>query len=128
MELRTQLAIHEGELKDLKRKWERIVSRGMDRAYNSPSTSITSPSQPSATGNGAMLDGIKEGVQEVGRLLASGLGPTPTSEVFPGVAGVSRASVAPALKKARHLNTQSVSSVSTAETSFTSNSGSSAQR
>lgn len=130
MELRSQLAIHEAELKDLKRKWERIVSRGMDRAYNTPSASSTSALSPS-TGNGVVLDGIKEGVQEVSRLLTSGLGPTPTSatsEVFPGVAGVSRASMTPALKKAKHLNTQSVSSVSTAETSFTSNSGSSGQR
>ena len=136
MELRSQLSVHEAELKDLKRKWERIVSRGMDRAYNAPTPSATSVTSPSS-GNGAMLDGIKEGVQEVSRLLTSGLGPVPssaTSEVFPGVTGVSRASMTPALKKARHLNTQSVSSVSTAETSststsaYTSKSGSSAQR
>ncbi|OBZ77724.1 hypothetical protein A0H81_02425 [Grifola frondosa] len=34
LDLRSQLAVHEAELAQLKRKWERIVSRGMDRAYS----------------------------------------------------------------------------------------------
>ncbi|PCH44973.1 hypothetical protein WOLCODRAFT_139355 [Wolfiporia cocos MD-104 SS10] len=39
LELRTQLAAHEEELAQLKRKWEHIVSRGMDRAARAgPST------------------------------------------------------------------------------------------
>ncbi|CAL1709037.1 unnamed protein product [Somion occarium] len=142
LELRSQLAIHEAELNQLKRKWERIVSRGMDRAYSTPPSSATSQSSKPASSapssvlptpllsssNGAVLDGIKEGVHEVGRFLAGGLSSTSTSEVLPGFAGVSRASMTPALRRASHFNTQSISSVSTAETSSTSKSGSSVQR
>lgn len=143
LELRSQLVVHETELKELKRKWERIVSRGMDRAYSStPSPASVSPNPSSnshaaahglaaallPTGNtGAVLGGIKEGVQDLGRLLAAGLdlsggtmegtsSPASTTHVGGNLAGVSRASMAPALKKARHMTTQSVSSVSTSTT------------
>ncbi|KAH8097024.1 hypothetical protein BXZ70DRAFT_895280 [Cristinia sonorae] len=139
LELRSQLAVHEEELAHLKRKWERIVSRGMDRAYtaafpSNSSTAATASSQhassPSITAallnpaNGAVLDGLKEGVQGVGRLLAAGLdlsGPvtthsSPATSVGPGLSGVSRAALAPALKRAKHGTTQSISSVSTAGT------------
>lgn len=149
LELRSQLAVHEEELGHLKRKWERIVSRGMDRAYtpsfpsaNMPSTSPpysashhSSPSLASSLlnpTNGAVIDGIKEGVQGVGRLLAAGLelsappytAPLPpvfaTSSVGPGLSGVSRAAMTPALKRANHGTTQSVSSVSTSGTTSSS--------
>ena len=68
MELRTQLASQETELTQLKRKWEKIVNRGFDRVY--AATGITPPQSTS----GPVLEGIKEGVQEVGRMIAAGLG------------------------------------------------------
>ncbi|KAI0790333.1 hypothetical protein C8Q75DRAFT_806268 [Abortiporus biennis] len=120
LELRSQLSVHEAELAQLKRKWERIVSRGMDRAYHTPSTpSSSTPMSPPS--NGAVLDGIKEGVQGVGRLLAAGLDMAATSTVGSSPpSGPSRpagiASSPPALRNARHVNTQSVSSVSTSTT------------
>ncbi|TCD61815.1 hypothetical protein EIP91_007860 [Steccherinum ochraceum] len=144
LELRSQLAAHEEELAHLKRKWERIVSRGMDRAYTPsfPSTNVPSSSPPTSSHhpspslassllsptNGAVLDGIKEGVQGVGRLLAAGLELSgqvpspggPTSSVGPGLSGVSRAAMTPALRRAKHEATHSVSSVSTAGTTSTS--------
>ena len=81
MELRTQLASQETELTQLKRKWEKIVNRGFDRVY--AATGITPPQSTS----GPVLEGIKEGVQEVGRIIAAGLGeygstpPNPTNPV-----------------------------------------------
>ena len=68
MELRTQLASQEDELTQLKRKWEKIVNRGFDRVY--AANGITPPQSTS----GPVLEGIKEGVQEVGRIIAAGLG------------------------------------------------------
>ncbi|KAK0438340.1 uncharacterized protein EV420DRAFT_1486711 [Desarmillaria tabescens] len=41
LELRSQLAVHEAELLQLKRKWERIVSRGFERQQQTPSPSPT---------------------------------------------------------------------------------------
>ena len=142
MELRTQLAIHEDELAHLKQKWERIVSRGMDRAYtpsfpshNMPSSSVHSSSGLAASllnsTNVPVLDGIKEGVQGVGRLLAAGLdlsaggspstaSPSATTSIGPGMSSVSRAALAPAIKRAKHGTTQSVSSVSTSGTTSSS--------
>ncbi|KAF8631108.1 hypothetical protein AX17_005153 [Amanita inopinata Kibby_2008] len=86
LELRSQLAMHEAELLQLKRKWERIVSRGFEHSLSSttPNTPSTSPSnQPSppshtsahtpATPGGTVLEGIKESVQGVSRLIAAGL-------------------------------------------------------
>ena len=68
MELRTQLASQEDELTQLKRKWEKIVNRGFDRVY--AANGINPPQSTS----GPVLEGIKEGVQEVGRIIAAGLG------------------------------------------------------
>ncbi|KAF7323807.1 hypothetical protein MKEN_00601900 [Mycena kentingensis (nom. inval.)] len=78
LELRTALAIHEGELLQLKRKWERIVSRG----FQATSPHMTSQStygdgdNPTSPNGGAVLDGLREGVQGVGRLIAA-LSPAP---------------------------------------------------
>ncbi|KAI0938739.1 hypothetical protein AcV5_000351 [Taiwanofungus camphoratus] len=106
LELRSQLATHEAELAQLKRKWERIVSRAT---------------------NGAVLEGIKESVQGVGRLLATGLADlsSPSSsaptQVLPGFAPVSRASATATIRRSRgHASTQSTSSVSTYGTSTSS--------
>lgn len=82
MELRTQLASQEAELTQLKRKWERIVNRGFDRVY--AANGITPPQSTS----GPVLEGIKEGVQEVSRMIATGLGeygstpPNPTNPIL----------------------------------------------
>jgi len=124
LELRSQLATHEAELKDLKRKWERIVSRGVDRAYTPASASVVSPPPSSAP----MLEGIKEGVQEVGRLLAAGLDLSSNASAAPdahmvsspansSLSALSRANLPLAMRRARHIAAQSVSSVSTSATS-----------
>ncbi|KAG8216567.1 hypothetical protein J3R82DRAFT_6748 [Butyriboletus roseoflavus] len=61
LELRDQLAAHETELAELKRKWERIVNRGHEPL----------PNLPLAAGlGGVAFDGLKEGV----RLIAAGFG------------------------------------------------------
>ncbi|KAF9465132.1 hypothetical protein BDZ94DRAFT_1296653 [Collybia nuda] len=69
LELRTQLALHEAELLQLKRKWERIVSRG----FGEISSEGTPPAATHGQGSGAMLEGIREGVQGVSRFIAAGL-------------------------------------------------------
>ncbi|KAJ6486779.1 hypothetical protein C8R45DRAFT_1214102 [Mycena sanguinolenta] len=75
LELRSQLAMHEAELLQLKRKWERIVSRGFISPHNaSTPTPLASSLEANANG-GAVLDGIREGVQGVGRFIAA-LSPT----------------------------------------------------
>ena len=115
LELRSQLAVHEAELAQLKRKWERIVSRGMDRATTSaPTSSVTSPLSP--------LDGIKEGVQGVSRLLLGDLSSPSTSTPMPiqSVAGFATTSRASAHRARGHVNSQSSSSVSTNTTTSTS--------
>jgi len=80
MELRSQLAAHEAELLALKQKWERIVNKGFDRV-------ISNSSAPSHTPAVSSLDGLKEGVQGVGRILAAGLSdfaaPPPATSIPP---------------------------------------------
>ncbi|KAH8116152.1 hypothetical protein DFH11DRAFT_1542917 [Phellopilus nigrolimitatus] len=68
LELRSQLAAQEAELLVLKRKWERIVSRGGPSASVpfTPGTVLDADASPQA----AVFSGIKGGVQGVGRLLA----------------------------------------------------------
>ncbi|KAI5832894.1 hypothetical protein K523DRAFT_344094 [Schizophyllum commune Tattone D] len=77
LELRSQLQIHEAELLQLKRKWERIVAKGANTTSAGPSSTTTastspppqthSPSVQSPDVNTMMLGGIKE----VGRWMAS---------------------------------------------------------
>ncbi|KAI0360550.1 hypothetical protein OH77DRAFT_1393248 [Trametes cingulata] len=121
LELRSQLAAHEAELAQLKRKWERIVSRGMDRAYSQPS---------SHSGSSSLLsEAMKEGVQGVSRLFSAGLGdhssnPQASNESASSASAPPRTPILP-LRAGRingHANTQSTSSVSTAATSLTSSS------
>ncbi|EKM56535.1 uncharacterized protein PHACADRAFT_253724 [Phanerochaete carnosa HHB-10118-sp] len=139
LELRSQLAVQEAELAELKRKWERIVSRGMDRAYSSPLTpgrspyaNGVSPSFPVSSIIPTASTAIKEGV----RLLAAGLDLSASEPSSPpafsppalpmsGIATVSRASLAStaAMKKAaasKHAANQSISSASTTTTSSSS--------
>lgn len=138
LELRSQLAVHESELADLKRKWERIVSRGMDRAYSSPLTSSRPttmngvPVMTPASAVSSIIPTANAAIKEGVRLLAAGLEISASEPSSPpafsppavpvsGIATVSRATMAStaALKKAasRHAATQSMSSVSTATTS-----------
>ncbi|RXW21987.1 hypothetical protein EST38_g3875 [Candolleomyces aberdarensis] len=92
LELRSQLAVHEEELLQLKRKWERIVNRGLERensSTSSPSSSNLYSSNNSSNGlisltNPALaLEGLKEGVQGMSRFLAAGLSITSPSSSSP---------------------------------------------
>ncbi|EIW77155.1 hypothetical protein CONPUDRAFT_168152 [Coniophora puteana RWD-64-598 SS2] len=96
MELKGQLETCEADLGKLKRQWERIVQRGI-----SPNSTFHNPS-PADT-SGAVLGGIREGVQEVGRMLAMGLADlsSPAMPITP-----------------RHATRESDSSASSAETAF----------
>ncbi|KAI0827074.1 hypothetical protein BC628DRAFT_1370695 [Trametes gibbosa] len=114
LELRSQLAAHEAELAQLKRKWERIVSRGMDRAYSQPP-------QP-GSGSSSLLSGaMKDGVQGMGRMLAAGLSDLSSNSV----SQTPPRTPVLALRTGRiqgHASHQSMSSVSTSATSLTSSS------
>ncbi|KAJ7853764.1 hypothetical protein B0H13DRAFT_2082523 [Mycena leptocephala] len=93
LELRSQLAMHEAELLQLKRKWERIVSRGFTSPHNTSLASTSTSSgtssggtsllenspNPTSANGGAMLDGIHKGVQGVGRFIAAFSPTTPYS-------------------------------------------------
>ncbi|KAF8647988.1 hypothetical protein AX16_006418 [Volvariella volvacea WC 439] len=110
LELRSQLATHEAELQQLKRKWQRIVNRGLERQ-----ASDATPSPPNGSG-GAVLDGIKEGVQGVSRLLSSGLNMTEPSSTSPNN---SVAAAVPRPPRVAHSATGSNSSVSTTRSGST---------
>jgi hypothetical protein len=96
MELRTQLASQEEELMQLKRKWEKIVNRGFDRVY------AANGMPPPQSMSGPMLEGIKEGVQEVSRMITTGLSDHGPNSAHP----------TPALSRT-HSTHQSTSSVTT---------------
>ncbi|KZP28080.1 hypothetical protein FIBSPDRAFT_885969 [Athelia psychrophila] len=131
LELRSQLAVHEAELLQLKRKWERIINRGFERSHGigKPDTSGSSSplsSSPvaapfvNAPQSGAMMDGIREGVQGMSRFLAAGLGelsaPSATSAApgSPTPAPLSAARIDKTDKT--HSNQPSNSSVATSAT------------
>ncbi|KAH9852514.1 hypothetical protein C2E23DRAFT_825900 [Lenzites betulinus] len=114
LELRSQLAAHEAELAQLKRKWERIVSRGMDRAYSQ------SP-QPGYGSNSLLSGAMKDGVQGVSRMLAAGLNDR-SSNSSPQAAPRTPALSLRTGRIQGHANSQSMSSVSTNATSLTSSS------
>lgn len=104
MELRTQLTSQEAELTQLKTKWEKIVNRGFDRVY--AANGITPPQSTP----GPVLEGIKEGVQEVSRMISAGLG-----EYGPAPPNLANPVSAPSRTHSTHRSTSSVT---------TSNSGS----
>jgi hypothetical protein len=89
----------------VKRRWERIISRGFEA-----STSDGTCSQ--GQGSGAMLEGIREGVQGVSRFLAAGLA---IGELSPPL---SPAPPRPGLRRTHSAN-QSSSSISTNTTKST---------
>ena len=108
MELRTQLTSQEAELTQLKRKWEKIVNRGFDRVYAANGIS------PPQSAPGPVLEGIREGVQEVSRMIAAGLSdysapPNPTTNPFP----------APGRRHPTHQSTSSVATSSSGSTQLT---------
>lgn len=105
MELRSQLAVHEAELMQLKHKWERIVNKGYDRVIGVNGNSASS-SHTSGVSSAQVFGGIKEGME---RLLAAGLGEltpaTTTQAVF-------------STRMREHITRQSISSVGTSSTSY----------
>ena len=105
MELRTQLASQEAELTQLKRKWEKIVNRGFDRVY--AANGITPPQSTS----GPVLEGIREGVQEVSRMITGGL-----SEYGSAPANSTNPIPAPGRTHPTHQSTSSVATSSSGST------------
>jgi hypothetical protein len=99
LELRSQLAIHESELLELKRKWERIVRREFGR--NIPSTST-----PASPATSAVLNGLVGGVRA---LAAATTSPPPT----PSVSLARPSSTAFAKCESRQAASNSVSSTTT---------------
>ncbi|KAF9003219.1 hypothetical protein BDQ17DRAFT_1425201 [Cyathus striatus] len=85
LELRSQLAMHEAELLQLKRKWERIVNRGFERDQSTYPTSSPPTSTQTLAGltSPTLVEGIKEGVQGMSRLFASGLASSSTTHTYP---------------------------------------------
>ncbi|KAI6021209.1 hypothetical protein EDC04DRAFT_373494 [Pisolithus marmoratus] len=62
LELREQLAVHENELAELKRKWERIINRTLPAGgYEN----LVSTSGTNAVRGSTALNGIKEGVRRI---------------------------------------------------------------
>ncbi|KIK91942.1 hypothetical protein PAXRUDRAFT_148374, partial [Paxillus rubicundulus Ve08.2h10] len=103
LELRDQLAVHERELAELKRKWERIVNRG----FASGGGGCNPPSHvaPNAGLGGVAFDGLKEGV----RMIAAGL--SDLSGVIQDEKG--DPVVKPGYRTGAHAQRESDSSVST---------------
>ncbi|KXN84475.1 hypothetical protein AN958_12450 [Leucoagaricus sp. SymC.cos] len=66
LELRSQLVMHEAELAELKRKWQRIVNKGLERDL------LSAPANGSIDVSSVVFDGIKEGVQGMSRLFSAG--------------------------------------------------------
>lgn len=64
LELREQLAVHENELAELKRKWERIINRTLPMAGGGYENLVSTSSTNAVLGSTA-LDGIKEGVRRI---------------------------------------------------------------
>jgi hypothetical protein len=108
LELRSHLAIHESELLELKRKWERIVRREFGR--NIPSTST-----PASPPTSAVLNGLVGGVRALAAATASP----------PLTPSMSRARPSSAVPN-REPSQAAANSVSSTTTTTTSSSGPSA--
>jgi len=97
----------------VKRKWERIANRGFDKA-NGQSDSVPHATAISGQGSGAMLEGIKEGVQGVSRFIAAGLGeissPSAPSSSRGHVASQSNSSISTYATKSTRFSQSSTSS------------------
>ncbi|TFK38095.1 hypothetical protein BDQ12DRAFT_683966 [Crucibulum laeve] len=119
LELRSQLAVHESELLQLKRKWERIINRGFD----APSSSASATSNSVIPASAPVLEGIKEGVQGVSRLLAAGFAISEPANKPPASPSLGAAcSASPSIQSkrlGRHSQMESISSSSTFTTTAT---------
>ncbi|KAL4073474.1 hypothetical protein J3A83DRAFT_2540859 [Scleroderma citrinum] len=65
LELREQLTMHEKELVDLKRRWERIVNRSLGGGGSGSYDNPVATSGTNAALGGLALDGFKEGVRKI---------------------------------------------------------------
>lgn len=92
----------------MKRKWQKIVNKGLEYGHHSASSG--------ADAGAIVLDGIKEGVQEVSRLLAAGFSHTTPSSSFTTVPNHSERCL-PSFVNKSHCAKESNSSVSICMTS-----------
>ncbi|KAI0251903.1 hypothetical protein BJV78DRAFT_1154094 [Lactifluus subvellereus] len=81
LDLRSQLAVHESELLELKRKWERIVNREVGRTISPTFLAPLTASSPVNASRPAVLNGLVGGVRA---LAAATTSPTPTLSKPPG--------------------------------------------
>lgn len=129
LDLRSQLAVHEAELRDLKLKWERIVHREFGRVTAPPSSasaaapaksasassSARNSSTSTSTTTAAVVDGFVGGM----RMLAAATGnPTPDTTPAPTSAHAHSPSLAArpspfAKRAARQSQSASISTAST---------------
>lgn len=111
----------------VKRKWERIVSRGLEKER------LDSPLTGDSPNSGAMFEGIREGVQGVSRFIAYGLSsasPSSSAPHPPSAFSQSQYSSSPLTNKRRSLpaarsSTSSMSTFTTKSTRLSSSSASS---
>ena len=85
----------------MKRKWERIVNRGFERTSSTSLPSPTTPYTPptlatnaTSSSSGVVLEGIKEGMQGMGRFITAGLGSIAHVGVAEGNTSVSSSTAA----------------------------------
>jgi hypothetical protein len=124
LDLRSQLATHEGELLELKRKWERIVRREFGRNVPSPSFSVSpAPSAASAAalanaGSSVVLNGLVGGVRALAAVTTS----PPLTSSAPGTRAPSSAF---AKRVTRQAPSISISSTTTSASSSAPSTGAS---
>lgn len=104
-------------VRQVKQKWERIINRGFHRSSENtppPPSSFVPP--PNAPNQDTLLEGIKGGFQDVGRMIAAGI-----SEITPVVAPLppTPAATPPQIRRT-HLARRSTASTSTASDSTSS--------
>jgi len=127
LELRSQLAIHESELLDLKRKWERIVHREFGRNVPLSSTSNSTPAVALSlanTSSAVVLNGLVEGV----RALAAATGAPPQVASSKTHSRALSSSSAFAKRMTRQVPSNSISSTTTTTTTTTSSSANGSPR
>ncbi|KAI0292884.1 hypothetical protein BC826DRAFT_1105288 [Russula brevipes] len=124
LDLRSQLATHEGELLELKRKWERLVRREFGRNMPSPSFAVSpAPSAASAAalanaGSSVVLNGLVGGVRALAAVTTS----PPLTSSAPGTRAPSSAF---AKRVTRQAPSNSISSTTTSASSSAPSTGTS---
>lgn len=127
LELRSQLAIHESELLDLKRKWERIVHREFGRNIPLSSTSNSTPAATLSlanTSSAVVLNGLVEGV----RALAAATAAPPHVASSKTHSRALSSSSAFAKRMTRQVPSNSISSTTTTTTTTTTSSAAGSPR